>query len=289
GFVGEGSAARHHTDASGSVDVARHDADLALVGCDDARAVRPDQAGRLPLEPALDAHHVEDGHPLGDAHHERDARVGRFEDGVGRARGRNVDDRRVGARGGDGLCHGVEDRDALEVGPTAARRHAGDHLGTVLAAEARVELPGGAGDALGEDTRVLRDQDAHRPLPVAATAFCAPSSMSVAVMMSSPDSARICFPCSTFVACMRTTSGTVSPTSFAAWTTPSASTSQRRMPPKMLMKMACTAASERMILKAALTFSVSAPPPTSRKLAGSPPAALTESIVAIASPAPFTM
>src|SRR4029450_9987548 len=57
----------------------------------------------------------------------------------------------------------------------------------------------GAGDALGEDTRVLRDQDAHRPLPVAATAFCAPSSMSVAVLMSSPDSARICVPCSPFL------------------------------------------------------------------------------------------
>ena len=57
----------------------------------------------------------------------------------------------------------------------------------------------------------------------------------------------------------------------------------------MLMKIAFTAGSDRMILKAAVTFSVLAPPPTSRKLAGSPPAALTMSMVAMARPAPFTM
>jgi hypothetical protein len=61
------------------------------------------------------------------------------------------------------------------------------------------------------------------------------------------------------------------------------------MPPKMLMKIAFTAASERRMRKAAATFFASAPPPTSRKLAGIPPAALTVSIVAIARPAPFTM
>ena len=44
-----------------------------------------------------------------------------------------------------------------------------------------------------------------------------------------------------------------------------------------------------MILKAAVTFSSSAPPPTSRKFAGRPPESLMMSIVAIARPAPFTM
>src|SRR6476659_8257310 len=42
-----------------------------------------------------------------------------------------------------------------------------------------------------------------------------------------------------------------------------------------------------MILKASVTFSAEAPPPTSRKLAGSPPNSLIVSMVAIASPAPF--
>ena len=41
--------------------------------------------------------------------------------------------------------------------------------------------------------------------------------------------------------------------------------------------------------KALATCSALAPPPTSRKLAGSPPLSLTASIVAIARPAPLTM
>src|SRR6185295_6233812 len=112
---------------------------------------------------------------------------------------------------------------------------AGDHLRAVLLAETRMELSGGA-QSLGEHLRVLVDENAHATLPAAFTAFSAPSFMSTAEMMSSFDSARICFPFSTFVPSIRTTSGTVSPTSRAAATTPSASTSQRRMPPKMLMK-----------------------------------------------------
>ena len=40
---------------------------------------------------------------------------------------------------------------------------------------------------------------------------------------------------------------------------------------------------------AAATLSAFAPPPTSRKFAGSPPARLMRSIVVIASPAPLTM
>ena len=49
-----------------------------------------------------------------------------------------------------------------------------------------------------------------------------------------------------------------------------------------------TLGSDEMILKASATWDAVAPPPTSRKLAGSPPCSLIMSIVAIASPAPFT-
>ena len=44
-----------------------------------------------------------------------------------------------------------------------------------------------------------------------------------------------------------------------------------------------------MMPKALATASALAPPPTSRKFAGDPPASLMMSIVAIASPAPLTM
>src|SRR5476651_2386127 len=44
GFIGERARARDDADLAALVDVARHDADLALARRDHARAVRPDQA-----------------------------------------------------------------------------------------------------------------------------------------------------------------------------------------------------------------------------------------------------
>ena len=58
---------------------------------------------------------------------------------------------------------------------------------------------------------------------------------------------------------------------FTAATTPSAITSHFMMPPKMLTRMPFTLGSAVMILKAAATFSLLAPPPTSRKFAGAWP------------------
>jgi hypothetical protein len=55
---------------------------------------------------------------------------------------------------------------------------------------------------------------------------------------------------------------------------PSAMVSQRTMPPKMLTRMALTLEEDRISLKARDTRSAVAPPPTSRKLAGSPPCSL---------------
>ena len=57
----------------------------------------------------------------------------------------------------------------------------------------------------------------------------------------------------------------------------------------MLMSTAFTLVSDIRIRNAFLICSALAPPPTSRKFAGSPPASLMMSIVAIASPAPLTM
>ena len=57
----------------------------------------------------------------------------------------------------------------------------------------------------------------------------------------------------------------------------------------MFIKIPLTFLSERISLNAAETFSFDAPPPTSRKFAGSSPYSLIISIIAIAKPAPFTM
>src|SRR5690554_1236642 len=123
----------------------------------------------------------------------------------------------------------------------------------------------------------------------ALTIAVAASAMVSAEMIGRPDSARIFLPRSSLVPFMRTTSGTFRSTSRAAVTTPLAMVSQRMMPPKMLTRMPLTLGFLSMMVKAAVTFSVVAPPPTSRKLAGSPPNSLMVSMVAMARPAPLTM
>jgi hypothetical protein len=61
------------------------------------------------------------------------------------------------------------------------------------------------------------------------------------------------------------------------------------MPPKIFTKMALTFGCCERISNPILTWSVDAPPPTSKKLAGFPPFNYIISIVDIASPAPLTI
>jgi hypothetical protein len=70
---------------------------------------------------------------------------------------------------------------------------------------------------------------------------------------------------------------------------PCATRSQRTIPPKILTNIAFTLGSFKIKLNAISKRYASAVPPTSKKLAGSPPACLIKSIVAIANPAPFTI
>ena len=70
---------------------------------------------------------------------------------------------------------------------------------------------------------------------------------------------------------------------------PPAIRSHRTIPPKMFTNTPRTFESAIRIPNASLTVSFVAPPPTSRKFAGDPPASFTTSIVAIAKPAPLTM
>src|SRR5205085_11342447 len=102
------------------------------------------------------------------------------------------------------------------------RRAVLDHL-------LRVERSRAAGDALHEQLRALVGEDAHDALPfvTASTIFFAPSAIVDAAMIARPLSFRILRPSSTFVPSRRTTSGTFSPSCFAAATTPFAITSHR--------------------------------------------------------------
>jgi len=74
--------------------------------------------------------------------------------------------------------------------------------------------------------------------------------MPVATVKFKPESVSIWRPISTLVPSMRTTTGTLTLSCRAAATTPVARVSQRRMPPKMLMRTARTFLSERRMRKA---------------------------------------
>ena len=74
GFVGQRARSADDADCAGLVNVARHDADLALAGGDDAGTVRADQARHSdwPPRPASPGH-VEDGNAFGDGDDDFDA------------------------------------------------------------------------------------------------------------------------------------------------------------------------------------------------------------------------
>jgi hypothetical protein len=110
-----------------------------------------------------------------------------------------------------------------------------------------------------------------------------------AAMMGKLLASRMRRPSSTCVPARRTTSGTFISTFCSACTMPCATQSQRLMPAKMLTRIASTRSSDSTRAKALATRSGVAPPPMSRKFAGSPPACLIMSMVAMARPAPLMM
>src|SRR6185436_692554 len=155
-LVGEGAGTRHHADRSALVYVAGHDADLDLVRRDDPATVGADQQRLAGLHPIAGLHHVQDRDALGDADHEIEAGIDRLVDGRRREGRRHVNHRDVGAGRLLRLFHRLEYRYAFVALSALLRRDAGDVAGfavRVLLAHLGVELPGLAGDALGQHPR----------------------------------------------------------------------------------------------------------------------------------------
>src|SRR5215472_2938594 len=272
GLVRQRARARDDTDVAFFMNMRRHDADLALARRDNARTVRPDQPRVLRLEELPCVDHVHRGNAFGDADDQCHACVGGLHDGVGRTRRWNEDHGRVRA----GLLHAfanrVEDGPALVSGAALAGSHASNNVGTVRGGVLRVERAFPSRQSLHQQARRFVDQNAHATPLAAATTFSAASFMVSATMNFSPLSFRIRRPSSTLVPSSRNTIGNWMLVVRAAVTMPLASVSTRRMPPKMLISTAFTFLSLSRISKACVTCSAFAPPPTSRKLAGMPPA-----------------
>src|SRR5258708_2326512 len=289
GFVRQSAAAAHQSNVALLVNPAGHDPDFAFAGRDDARTIRADQARFRSVHGCGHAHHVERRNAFGNAYDERQTCVGGFENGIGSERRRYKDNGGVRASFSRGFGKRVEHRTIKMLGATLAGSHAANNVGAVFDHLPGVKTALTSRESLDEEARLFVDEDTHRAPPASATTFSAPSFMPSAIPKWRPESRRIFFPSSTFVPSSRTTMGILSCKSLAAATTPVARTSQRRMPPKMLMKTARTEESLIKIVKAFFTCSADAPPPTSTKFAGAPPESLMLAIVAIARPAPFTM
>src|SRR5690606_21034440 len=195
----------------------------------------------------------------------------------------------------DRCMHGVEHGHSDVLLAATAGRHAAHEARAVVEALLGMKSALLAGEALADDAGMLVDEDTHaltflfEPWAASATTFFAASVRSVAGLSARPLPASISRALSALVPCSRTTTGTATPRFFAALMMPSATRAQRTMPPKMLTRIARTLGFDRISWNASVTRSAVAPPPTSRKFAGRPPCSLIRSMVAIASPAPFTM
>ena len=161
GFVSERARTRNDADATATVNMARHDADLRLARRDDTGTIGTDQTRVVRLQRLLHAHHVVHRNAFGDADDELDARVRRFEDGVGSTAGRHVDHGDVRARRLHGVMGGVEHRQPEMGLPTAARRDATDQLGAVVEATLAMERALVAREALADNPALLVQQNAH--------------------------------------------------------------------------------------------------------------------------------
>uniref|UniRef100_T1KRH7 Uncharacterized protein n=1 Tax=Tetranychus urticae TaxID=32264 RepID=T1KRH7_TETUR len=125
---------------------------------------------------------------------------------------------------------------------------------------------------MGSSNLTSTDADRARPtMAESLTAIFAASSRSSQANILKDEAAIRALASSTRVPWSRTTIGILRAKVFAAMIIPSAIMSHLIIPPKMFTRIAWTLESDEISLKASVTCSAVAPPPTSRKFAGLPP------------------
>jgi hypothetical protein len=160
-LIGERAGAAHHTHMPRRVDIAWHDADLALARSDHTWAVGADEPAAARFHDGQHSGHVDDWNALGDCNHRLDACSNGLENRIGGERWRHEDHRGVGAGGVAGFSHRVEHRQTSDLFTTLAWSDAADHSCAVVEAATGVELTDLASDALADHASVAIDDDAH--------------------------------------------------------------------------------------------------------------------------------
>src|SRR5437667_7459999 len=163
-LVGQCARARNDANAPLLVYLAGHDADLDLVGRDDAWTVGADKDGLFALHAVTRANHVAHRDAFGDADDQVELRIDSLVDRGGGKGWWHVDDRDGRTRAFLGFLHGAVDCNTLEALTGLVGVHAGNEAVPavgVVAAHAGVERSGLARDALGHHFRVFADENAH--------------------------------------------------------------------------------------------------------------------------------
>ena len=132
-LVGQGAGPRHDTNLSLLMNVARHDANLALAWFDDARAVWSDQSRLvLGLHHRLHLDHVHSWDAFSNTNHEVDFSLNCFSDGLGCERWRHVDHRCLGTSLLLAFCNCSEDWQSEVLSASLSLVDSSDHIRPVL-------------------------------------------------------------------------------------------------------------------------------------------------------------
>ena len=157
------------------MNVARHNSNFAsafITAAIGLQATRRNHAGTIWtnqrdvrirfIKHSARAHHVLHGHAFSNATDQRNARVGRFKNCVGRKWRRNKNHGRVGAGLAHRMRHRVEHGQPIRVlGAALAGRGAANHLGSVIKATLGVGRACGSSNSLTNHTCCGVDQNAH--------------------------------------------------------------------------------------------------------------------------------
>ena len=160
-LVRERSAPADDAHRAWRVDVVGDDADLALTGSHDARAVRAEKLMSGADHEVARPDHVVHGNELGDAHGELDPGCGRLHDRVRRECGRHEDARHVGPGCGHRIGNRVKDRNPILVAATLARGNPRNDIGAEGTHLPCVKTPLTPRNSLDEHAAVPIDKHAH--------------------------------------------------------------------------------------------------------------------------------
>ena len=145
------------------MNVAGHNSNFALPGCDDARTIRPNQARFLSAQERFHPHHVHHWNSFRDANYQLDSGIDRFKDRIRSSRRRHEHHRRVASGFLSRFANRVEYRHfPIEHLAALSGRDAGNHVGAVVDALPGVKRTRAARNALHNESRVLINQNRHR-------------------------------------------------------------------------------------------------------------------------------